>query len=88
MSERRATIVTVAEAAGVAPSTISRALKGDKRISPETRARIARVASELGYTPYASARALASGQSGLIGVVVGPITNPFYTQLLYEAAAS
>ncbi|MBP33513.1 LacI family DNA-binding transcriptional regulator [Methylobacterium sp.] len=85
MSERRATIVTVAEAAGVAPSTISRALKGDKRISPETRARIARVASELGYTPYASARALASGQSGLIGVVVGPITNPFYTQLLYEA---
>lgn len=85
MSERRATIVTVAEAAGVAPSTISRALKGDKRISPQTRARIARVASELGYTPYAAARALASGQSGLIGVVVGPVTNPFYTELLYEA---
>ncbi len=85
MSEKRPTIVTVAEAAGVAASTISRALKGDKRISPETRARIARVAQELGYTPYASARALSSGRSGLVGIVIGPATNPFYAELLYEA---
>lgn len=69
----------------MAPSTISRALKGDTRISAETRARIARIAKELGYTPHASARTLSSGRSGLIGVVVGPATNPFYTELLHEA---
>jgi LacI family transcriptional regulator len=82
---RRATIVTLSQQAGVAPSTISRALKGDTRISAETRARIARLAKELGYTPHASARTLSSGRSGLIGVVIGPAFNPFYTELLHEA---
>lgn len=82
---RRTTIVTLSKLVGVAPSTVSRALKGDTRISPETRARIGRLAQDLGYTPYASARALASGRSGLIGVVVGASTNPFYTELLHEA---
>ncbi|EHM02973.1 sugar-binding domain protein [Acetobacteraceae bacterium AT-5844] len=82
---RRATIVTLSRVAGVAPSTVSRALKGDTRISPETRARIGRLAKELGYTPHASARTLSSGRSGLIGVVLGASTNPFYTELLHEA---
>jgi DNA-binding LacI/PurR family transcriptional regulator len=84
---RRATIVTLSQAAGVAPSTVSRALKGDTRISPETRARIGRLAKELGYTPHASARTLSSGRSGLIGVVIGASANPFYTELLHEAVA-
>jgi LacI family transcriptional regulator len=82
---RRPTIITLAREAGVAPSTISRALKGDTRISAKTRASIARLAKELGYTPHASARTLSSGRSGLIGVVVGASTNPFYTELLHEA---
>lgn len=82
---RRATIVTLSREAGVAPSTVSRALKGDTRISPETRARIGRLAKELGYTPHASARTLSSGRSGLIGVVIGAAANPFYTELLHEA---
>ncbi|WP_419899506.1 LacI family DNA-binding transcriptional regulator [Roseomonas sp. USHLN139] len=82
---RRTTIVTLSRQIGVAPSTISRALKGDTRISAETRARIARLAQELGYTPHASARTMSSGRSGLIGVVLGPPTNPFYTELLHEA---
>ena len=82
---RRVTIVTLAEAAGVAPSTISRALKGDARISPEMRARVARLAQEAGYTLHASARTLSSGRSGLIGIVLGPAANPFYTEVLHEA---
>ncbi len=69
----------------MATSTISRALKGDTRISAKTRARIARLAKDLGYTPHASARTLSSGRSGLIGVVVGSSGNPFYTELLHEA---
>ena len=82
---RRATIVTLAQAAGVAPSTVSRALKGDTRISPEMRARIARLAKESGYTPHASARTLSSGRSGLVGIVIGQAQNLLYTELLHEA---
>ena len=82
---RRTTIVTLSQEAGVAPSTISRALKGDTRISAEMRAKIARLAKQHGYTPHASARTLSSGRSGLIGIVLGPATSPVYTTLLYEA---
>ena len=86
-TRRRATIVTLSRQAGVAPSTISRALKGDPRISAETRERIAKLARELGYTPNALARTLSSGRSGLIGLVLGPATHPIYTALLHEAVA-
>ena len=82
---RRTTIVTLSQEAGVAPSTISRALKGDTRISAEMRAKIARLAKQHGYTPHASARTLSSGRSGLIGIVLGPASSPVYTTLLYEA---
>ncbi|MCQ8812045.1 LacI family DNA-binding transcriptional regulator, partial [Escherichia coli] len=71
----------------VAPSTISRALKGDTRISLDTRERISKLARELGYTPNALARTLSSGRSGLIGLVLGPATHPIYTALLHEAVA-
>ncbi len=81
----RATIVTLSHELGVAPSTISRALKGEGRISTEMRTKIANLARELGYTPHASARTMASGRSGLIGLVLGPSYNPFYTELFHEA---
>ncbi|RYE97118.1 MAG: LacI family transcriptional regulator, partial [Oxalobacteraceae bacterium] len=80
---RRTTIVTLSQEAGVAPSTISRALKGDTRISAEMRAKITRLAKQHGYTPHASARTLSSGRSGLIGIVLGPSSSPVYTTLLY-----
>ncbi len=83
---RRATIITLSRRAGVAPSTVSRALKGEGRISVDTRRRIAELAQEMGYTPHASARTLSSGRSGLIGFVVGSSANPFYTEILHEAA--
>jgi len=82
---RRATIVTMSRELGVAPSTISRALKGEGRISSELRARIAQLAQDYGYTPHASARTMSSGRSGLIGLVLGASYNPFYTELLHEA---
>jgi LacI family transcriptional regulator len=84
---QRTTIITLSRMAGVAPSTISRALKGDTRISAETRARIAALAQELGYTPNALARTLSSGRSGLVGLVLGPSTHPIYTEILHEAVA-
>ncbi len=82
---RRATVVTLSELAGVAPSTVTRALKGDTRISKKMRERILRLAKEHGYMPNALARTLSSGRSGLYGLVLGPAENPIYTEILHEA---
>lgn len=71
--------------AGVAPSTVTRALKGDTRISKKTREHILRLAKEHGYMPNALARTLSSGRSGLYGLVLGSSENPFYVELLHEA---
>lgn len=64
----RVTINDVADAAGVSITTVSHALNGKGRISDETRRRVAETATELGYRPSASARSLAGGRSGIIGL--------------------
>ena len=66
----RVTMADVAAAAGVNKGTVSRALRGDKRISNETRERIWRIARELGYEPDAVASGLSSRRTGVVAVVV------------------
>ncbi|WP_431283834.1 LacI family DNA-binding transcriptional regulator [Humitalea sp. 24SJ18S-53] len=80
----RSTIITLSRQAGVSASTVARALKGDPRISIATRARITALAKDAGYTPNALARTLASGRSGLLGLVLGSRSNPIYAVLLEE----
>lgn len=63
-------IKEVAERAGVSITTVSHALNDKGRISPETRRRVYEVAEELGYRPNATARNLAGGRTGLIGLCV------------------
>ena len=87
IGRERATVVTLARRAGVSASTVSRALKGDARISVETRRRIEALAMKVGYVPSAMARTLSGGRSGLVGLVLGPKTNPFYAELLEEAVS-
>jgi DNA-binding LacI/PurR family transcriptional regulator len=83
----RATVASLARRAGVATSTVSRALRDDPRISPQVRARIAALAAEAGYTPNVLARSLVGGRSGLIGLVLGPVENPFYAELMQQTVA-
>jgi LacI family transcriptional regulator len=59
----------VARLAGVNKATVSRALKGDHRISPATREKVWKAAKELGYELDAVARGLSSQRTDLIGVV-------------------
>jgi DNA-binding LacI/PurR family transcriptional regulator len=67
----RPTLVAVARAAGVAPSTASLAFSGTGPVSEETRARVLAAAAELGYDgPDPRARSLRRGRSGVIGVVM------------------
>jgi len=84
------TIYDVAAAAGVAPSTVSRAFSRPGRVNAETAARIRRVAEEMGYRANPLARALPSGRTSMLALVVSDVTNPFYFQIIRgaeEAAA-
>ncbi|HSK24788.1 MAG TPA: LacI family DNA-binding transcriptional regulator [Egicoccus sp.] len=72
------TIYDVAEAAGVATSTVSRAFSRPGRVSPVTHAHIMEVAQRLGYQPNPLARALPSGRTTTAAVLVPDITNPHF----------
>ncbi|HWL57225.1 MAG TPA: LacI family DNA-binding transcriptional regulator [Paracoccus sp. (in: a-proteobacteria)] len=73
-------IKDVARAAGVAPSTVSRAL-GKGPVSAEVRRKVEAAVAQTGYRPNLSARRLRSQRSMTIGLVVADIRNPFFTQL-------
>ncbi|MEV4621395.1 LacI family DNA-binding transcriptional regulator [Asanoa sp. NPDC049573] len=75
---RPVTIADIAAATGVATSTVSRALSRPGRVSAATRERIQAAARELDYVPHPPARALASGRTGTVALVVSDVTNPFY----------
>ena len=75
-------IKDIAKKAGVAPSTVSRALHDHPRISPETTQAIKQLAQEMGYVPSAVARSLVSSRSGGIGLAVNDFLNPFYVDLI------
>lgn len=68
---RRPTLKDVAAAAGVAPMTVSYAFNQPSRVAEATRERVLAAASELGYHPQAAGRALRSGRSQQLGIVVG-----------------
>jgi DNA-binding LacI/PurR family transcriptional regulator len=72
------TIKDVARAAGVSPSTVSRALSAPDLVQPETRTRVQQAASALGYHPNRAARGLITGRTGNIGLIVPDLTNPFF----------
>lgn len=65
---RAATLQDVADLSGVSRGTASRALTGDGRVSPETRARVSAAAAELRYTTNSVARNLRRARAGSIGL--------------------
>ncbi|MCS7240682.1 MAG: LacI family transcriptional regulator [Candidatus Bipolaricaulota bacterium] len=75
------TIKDIAKAAGVAPSTVSRALNDSPLISVETKRRIQRLAQRLGYERNELARGLVKGSFGALGLIVPDIINPFFAEI-------
>ncbi|MBP2412953.1 DNA-binding LacI/PurR family transcriptional regulator [Arthrobacter stackebrandtii] len=67
----------VALRAGVSTATVSRALRGLPRVSPETRARVLAAARDLGYVASPSASGLATGRTRTVGVMV-PYVDRWY----------
>lgn len=82
------TIYDVAKAAGVAPSTVSRAFSRPGRVNAETAERIRQVAAELGYRTNPLARALPTGRTSLLAIVTADVTNPFFFEIIRGAEAA
>jgi DNA-binding LacI/PurR family transcriptional regulator len=78
--QNRPTSETVSLRTGFSKSTISRALKGHPGISKATRERIIAAAREIGYAPNAVARSLVTKRSGVIGLILGTTSGPFYPE--------
>ena len=79
---RRLTSHDIAAAAGVSQATVSRVLAGSPAVKESTREAVLKVLRDMGYTPHAGARAMRTRRTGVLGVVVAHITNPFYPFLL------
>src|SRR5579862_7419734 len=80
--QSRATIVDVAREANVSPKTVSRVIRGDDYVSKETLERVQEVIDRLGYRPNRAARSLVSNRSGVIGVIIPDINNPFFSEVV------
>ncbi|HEY4383498.1 MAG TPA: LacI family DNA-binding transcriptional regulator [Ktedonobacteraceae bacterium] len=76
------TIYDIAKAAGVTATTVSNVLSGKGSVSAVTRARVLKYAHELEYQPNLIARSLIKGRTGVIGLVIPFIDNPFYAEIV------
>lgn len=86
----RVSMAMVAARAGVSGQTVSRVVNDSPRVDPDTRVRVERAMSDLGYRPHRAARALRTGRSQTIGLVVttlATVGNSRMLQATAEAAA-
>lgn len=81
MTARRPTVQDVARAAGVSPSTVSRALNGTGYVAAEVRERVRSAAAAIGYVPDVNAQNLRNRTTRTVGVLISDLRNPFYANL-------
>ncbi|MDB5779735.1 MAG: transcriptional regulator, LacI family, partial [Polaromonas sp.] len=80
----RVTLDDVAQAAGVSPITVSRALRGERAVDPALVERVQEAARTLGYVPDPAARALASQRSAHVTVLIPMLSNALFVDV-FEA---
>lgn len=71
---------------GISQSTVSRAFSTHASISPKMRARVLEAATRENYHPNVIARSLSTRRSGIVGIVMANMTNPFYPEVLEQLA--
>lgn len=82
MAQAKITSAEVAARAGVSQSAVSRVFTPGASASRKTVEKVRKAARELGYRPNALARAVVSGKSRMIGLVVAYLENQFYPDVL------
>ena len=76
------TIRDVARAAGVSTATVSRALSGSRRVSPEVERAVVAASEQLGYRANIVARSLRTQSTQTVGMLVPRISNPFFPAIV------
>jgi DNA-binding LacI/PurR family transcriptional regulator len=83
-------IAEIARRASVSTATVSRTINQSGPVRAATARKVWRVVAEMNYYPNSHARALVSGRSRLLGLIVSDITNPFFSLLIrsFESLAA
>src|SRR5271168_2752268 len=71
----------IADDLNLSKMTISRVLRGQTDVSPETKARVLQRVKELHYRPNAMARSLRMGQTSTVGLVVPSLREDYFSEL-------
>jgi DNA-binding LacI/PurR family transcriptional regulator len=85
---RSTSAADVARLAGVSGQTVSRVANGSARVDPDTRARVEAAMAELGYRPNRAARALRTGRTHTIGVLVRTLASVGNARMLEAVVAA
>ncbi|HWR15342.1 MAG TPA: LacI family DNA-binding transcriptional regulator [Terriglobales bacterium] len=72
----------VAKKAKVSTATVSRTINHVSTVDPQLAKRVWKVVEQFGFHPNVQARALVSGRSRIVGLVVSEITNPFFPEIV------
>ena len=75
------TMHDVAQRAGVSPKTVSRVVNGESGVSERTRRKVDAAIAELDFRPNPIARNLRTGRTGLVGLALPHLSQPFYAEL-------
>ena len=82
----RVSMAQVAALAGVSGQTVSRVVNDSPRVDPATRSRVEQAMADLGYRPHPAARALRTGRSQTIGLVVTTLATVGNSRMLQATA--
>jgi LacI family transcriptional regulator len=75
------TMKDIARDLGIAVITVSKVMRNKDDVSDETRKRVLDRVKEVNYTPNLAARALVTGRSNLIGLVVPDLLHTFFAEI-------
>ncbi len=85
-ANKRVSMADVAQRAGVSGQTVSRVVNDSPRVDPATRARVEDAMAQLGYRPHRAARALRTGRTHTIGLVVSTLASVGNSRMLQAVA--
>jgi DNA-binding LacI/PurR family transcriptional regulator len=79
---KKVTQQDIADVVGVRRMVVSNALNGTRSVAPATREKILRLAKEMNYVPNFAARSLRTGRTGIIAILSGALSEPYYAVMV------